>query len=146
MPYATNYGDAIAGEEYGKTEYNSNQLTIIRIANMENSFIASFLGKDYAQALSILELLYMEYHYKMKDGEKKECDEFILALKNDIYKALETYVNPYSGLKVDRYPQLKADFIDRLTELKKVLNIFKYKIGLGMTDAEDPTRAVLKGF
>lgn len=126
-----------------KTAFNSSLDIIQRISRYEYSLGSSLIYEDYRNSFKFLRLIYSEIDFKLKDDDIKEIDEFVEELKKDIEKALLTFSN--DGVVYIKNPALRDDFIERLYQLKRVLNRLKYQVGLGMTDLSDPKYALLNG-
>ena len=126
-----------------KTAFNSSVDIIQRISKFEYSLSSCLLFEDFKTAFKFLRLIYSEIDFKLKPEQIDEIDEFIRGLKQDMPKALEIF--QHEGTTFIKHPKLRADFQERLFELKRILNQLKYKAGLGMLDQSDPRFALLNG-
>lgn len=126
-----------------KTAFNSSVDIIQRISKFEYSLSSCLLFEDLGTAFKFLRLIYSEIDFKLKADEVIEIDDFIEGLKQDMPKALQIF--QHEGSTFIKNPKLRADFQERLYELKRVLNQLKYRSGLGMLDQSDPRFALLNG-
>lgn len=126
-----------------KTAFNSSVDIIQRISKYEYSLGSCLLFEDFNTSFKFLRLIYSEIDFKLDETQIIEIDEFILGMKMDLKKALQTF--QHEGTIFIKNPLLRADFQERLFELKRVLNQLKYKVGLGMLDQSDPRFALMNG-
>jgi len=126
-----------------KTAFNSSIDIIQRISRMEYSLASCFITDDLSGAYEILLLIHSEIDFKLKQEERDELENYEDELRDKLPFANEKF--NYNGKIFLTKPKIREEVKRDLIELKKVLGRLKYKIGLGMIDANDPSKALLNG-
>lgn len=117
-------------EDLNQTEFNSNQLVILRINECLRNFNRALSMRAYYEAFMQLESFYFEIIPKVREFKKKDDDNAIQPIR----KSIRGMIRHYEG--VENIKQSRGsvgnNLNTQLCDYCELLQIASNKIGMGM--------------